>query len=60
MLVYEIKAMGVALVLTGRKVNTLRIEKSLDNIFNFENIYSNPDTIKVPCNAVASDNSVTF
>ena len=53
MLVYEIKAVGVALVLTGSKMNTLRIEKSIDHIGNFENIYSSPGTIKVLFNVVA-------
>ena len=53
MLVYEIKALGVALVLAGRKVNTLRIEKSVDHIGNFENIYSSPGTIKVLFNVLA-------
>ena len=55
MLVYEIKALGVALVSTGRKVNTLRIERSVDHIGNFENIYSSPGTIQVLFNVVASD-----
>ena len=53
MLVYEIKAVGVALVLTGRKIRYLRILKSLDHIGNFENIYSSPGTIKVLFNVLA-------
>ena len=55
MLVYEIKAVGVALVPSGSKIRYLRILKSLDHIGNLENIYSSPTTIKVRCNAAASD-----
>ena len=58
MLVYEIKAVGVALVPSGSKIRYLRILKSLDHIGNLENIYSSPTTIKVRCNAVASDNKI--